>query len=573
MSSKPATGKPLPGNRRRIKRTLITIGSLLVLVAGSWLYCKIGCGFELFRTYNTGTDARLWSRTSPAGLLKSLLDPPVRAEALLREMTLGGRGRISITFPDRSTLRRTESGTLLFRDSSGRELLKLDDHHDFSRLLRGATAGGRFTSYGNINNSSGIARFLQDNVSAYYGRFDGGNFRTANLRGSGRFRYRRIRQLLATASAPHTTDATSQARGFECFFSSMVHVYKSAGLIVPDYTREEIENRYTHLFNDAGMGQYRRAPTDRGYGIPPHHVNLMRGKANSTKGSFFADFLEIARGLQQTGWAKLTGMGTVPLRFAANTGLAEAKKLIAQGYVAQVGLIHNLLWHYVAPVDVQESGRATVITVDDSWFIKKNLVYAQGEYTDFRFILTGGAPGAVGTGNVRPADNVSLPALRVTRDYVPFIKVYWLPRDCDVLNFNSHLITDVTSLALVDTLESLDLSNNPLRDIRPLARLYRLRHLNLRRTLVSDLAPLAGLTNLQTLNISHTPVTGLRTLPPNLKRLLLDPAALKMAGAHYRKRNPACPILFTADNYVDATPVRGPLDLRWTGNTRLARLP
>lgn len=509
-------------------------------------------------------------RGSPAAM-KALFGSHSRAEILLKKLAAGSADTISITFPDGSAIRGTKDGRIELRYSRDGGAVWLSDHADFSRLLDGASRNGGFRSYGNIRKAGTLEEFLDENVRAYYDRFSGGNHRAANIRGGGQFRYQRIRQVLAAPSEPHMVDRTSQVRGFECFFSSMCHVYKSIGLIVPDYTREEIENRYTSIFDDRLMGRYRRAATERDYIIPRRLIPLIRGKASSDPASTMENILHIAMGLRATNWAKLTGMSGAEFRILIEPDVYKARSMVERGYVPQVGLIEGFRWHYVAPVDIHSMETKTIVIMDDSWFDKKTLVYTRKNFTDFRFIIARGVdsaapPGQAADGAVTGSDPAMAP-LRVSRDYVPFINIYWLPTDSRFLNFNTHLITDVAPLGMLGAIESLDLSNNPLEEIGPLSRLEKMKDLNLRRTLVKDLAPLKGLPGLEVLNIRHTPVEDLAPLPKSLKKIYLDSSIQEGVIQKFRKSRPGCEIHY-CDAYIDTNRRKGPLDQRWLKTTR-----
>ena len=73
-------------------------------------------------------------------------------------------------------------------------------------------------------------------------------------------------------------------------------------------------------------------------------------------------------------------------------------------------------------------------------------------------------------------------------------------------------ITDLTPLARLTGLTSLDLGSTQVSDLTPLARLTALTTLNVNGTQVSDLTPLAGLTNLTRLELSGTQVSDLTPL-------------------------------------------------------------
>ncbi|MFT3942414.1 MAG: leucine-rich repeat domain-containing protein [Ancrocorticia sp.] len=70
------------------------------------------------------------------------------------------------------------------------------------------------------------------------------------------------------------------------------------------------------------------------------------------------------------------------------------------------------------------------------------------------------------------------------------------------LNLGSNDIVDVSPLAGLTNLTSLDLGDNDVADVSPLAGLTNLTSLNLRGNDVDDVSPLASLTSLTTLNLS-----------------------------------------------------------------------
>jgi len=85
-------------------------------------------------------------------------------------------------------------------------------------------------------------------------------------------------------------------------------------------------------------------------------------------------------------------------------------------------------------------------------------------------------------------------------------------------------IIDLTPLAELTSLVSLDLAGTKVTDLTPLAGLTVLQSLDLRGTPVTDLTPLAGVTGLKSLALSNTEVTDVT--PPagltGLKSLVLS---------------------------------------------------
>ena len=91
----------------------------------------------------------------------------------------------------------------------------------------------------------------------------------------------------------------------------------------------------------------------------------------------------------------------------------------------------------------------------------------------------------------------------VPAEWVPFVKE---------LDFAHSGLRDVTPLAALASLHSLDLWGTPVSDVTPLAALTALQSLNLRVTPVSDVTPLGALTALQSLDLGGTPVSDVTPL-------------------------------------------------------------
>ena len=80
------------------------------------------------------------------------------------------------------------------------------------------------------------------------------------------------------------------------------------------------------------------------------------------------------------------------------------------------------------------------------------------------------------------------------------------------LNLSGTGVTDLAPLAGLQGLQSLDLSSTGVTDLAPLSGLQGLQSLKLSSTGVTDLAPLAGLQGLQSLDLGGTGVTNLAPL-------------------------------------------------------------
>ncbi|MCW5981554.1 MAG: hypothetical protein KIT09_25945 [Bryobacteraceae bacterium] len=73
-------------------------------------------------------------------------------------------------------------------------------------------------------------------------------------------------------------------------------------------------------------------------------------------------------------------------------------------------------------------------------------------------------------------------------------------------------LADLSPLASLANLQSLDISETQVADLAPLAGLFRLRSLDVSQTQVAELAPLAGLSRLQSLDVSATEADDLGAL-------------------------------------------------------------
>jgi hypothetical protein len=87
----------------------------------------------------------------------------------------------------------------------------------------------------------------------------------------------------------------------------------------------------------------------------------------------------------------------------------------------------------------------------------------------------------------------------------------WWP-DLKRLSFVKTGLQDLSPLASLTALESLDLRGTPVSDVNPLAGLTALKILHLINAPVSDVSPLASLTALQSLDLRGTLVSDVRPL-------------------------------------------------------------
>ena len=85
-------------------------------------------------------------------------------------------------------------------------------------------------------------------------------------------------------------------------------------------------------------------------------------------------------------------------------------------------------------------------------------------------------------------------------------------RRLDYVELPNMAVDDLTPLAEMTEMRSIDLYYAPVSDLRPLARMTNMRDLYIRETNVSDVTPLASMTKLETLDLTGTAVSDLTPL-------------------------------------------------------------
>ena len=113
------------------------------------------------------------------------------------------------------------------------------------------------------------------------------------------------------------------------------------------------------------------------------------------------------------------------------------------------------------------------------------------------------------------------------------------------------LVSDIRPLASLSSLEWLELGGTLVSDIRPLANLSSLQHLGLWETKVSDIEPLANLSSLQWLALGATQVSDIRPLA-NLSSL----EWLALWGTEVSDIGPVANLPALERLYLSVTPVR-----------------
>ena len=136
---------------------------------------------------------------------------------------------------------------------------------------------------------------------------------------------------------------------------------------------------------------------------------------------------------------------------------------------------------------------------------------------------------------VNPISNVSplagltnLETLNLTFTGVSDVSPLASLTNLETLELNVTAVSDVSPLASLTNLTWLELSGTGVSDVSPLATLTNLETLRLDYTAVSDVSPLASLTNLVELNLYRTAVSDVSPLATltNLERLELNGTAV-----------------------------------------------
>ena len=121
----------------------------------------------------------------------------------------------------------------------------------------------------------------------------------------------------------------------------------------------------------------------------------------------------------------------------------------------------------------------------------------------------------------------------------------------ECLFLEDTLVSDIRPLANLSSLDWLDLGDTPVSDIRPLANLSSLEWLGLRGTDVSDIEPLTNLSSLEWLALGATPVSDIGPLA-NLSSL----EWLALWGTEVSDIGPIANLSALEQLYLSETPVR-----------------
>ena len=146
----------------------------------------------------------------------------------------------------------------------------------------------------------------------------GGNSLAKNIKGSGKFNFLNTEQLAAFQYSelplsvfPYGNKAKYQPWGIECKFAAVLNLYKSLGLLPPNYSANQFEKEFTHIFNEKEFNF--RKPTNRfGYTIEKRLTHDLRGRESLPEGQDRLqnyDYVNIAQNLSRVmPYAKKTGM-------------------------------------------------------------------------------------------------------------------------------------------------------------------------------------------------------------------------------------------------------------------------
>jgi formylglycine-generating enzyme required for sulfatase activity len=98
------------------------------------------------------------------------------------------------------------------------------------------------------------------------------------------------------------------------------------------------------------------------------------------------------------------------------------------------------------------------------------------------------------------------------------------------LDISRTSVANLAPLSRLPALEALDASATQVSDLRPLAQVQSLKRLDVSRTAVADLTPLAGLDRLEYLNVAWTKVTNLAPLEGLTELRILEIDGLGIGG-------------------------------------------
>ncbi len=129
--------------------------------------------------------------------------------------------------------------------------------------------------------------------------------------------------------------------------------------------------------------------------------------------------------------------------------------------------------------------------------------------TKLRFLIIGGR-----LPNLSPlADLTELEVLLARSCYIEDISALAKLKNLETLNLeNNYRIADISSLKNLSKLRMLNLGGNEISDLSPISNLFNLRYLTLTSNRISDISPLAKLTALEMLILNQNQIKSIEAL-------------------------------------------------------------
>jgi internalin A len=198
---------------------------------------------------------------------------------------------------------------------------------------------------------------------------------------------------------------------------------------------------------------------------------------------------------------------------------ASAPTLAAKpGCPATVDFHGNGAFEAAVRESLGKGGTGPIATTDLASIVTINLTPVTTNELDpcFYPLLTSAQDLFLGPGNLEDVSLLApLTGLRTLQIYInrvsditPLAKMTQMER----LDLEHTKVQDITPLAKMTSLTQLQLDDTPVNDITPLAGLTKLERLSLRNTKVTDLSPLKNLTSLRSLAIEGSPIADVNAL-------------------------------------------------------------
>ncbi|HRG77394.1 MAG TPA: hypothetical protein PLX69_22735, partial [Leptospiraceae bacterium] len=328
---------------------------------------------------------------------------------------------LRLTFSDGSSMERkaNQENVILKHKANGSGVI-LRSTEDINYLVE---KGREKNGSSGINDAKSLKDFLNKNLKALGTNFtydkNGGNKNATNEFGEGKFGYQTMNQVLSQHETDrqiwkdtnnknklspeaqkywtvNNKDGSGDVVGMECQGTSLMHVFKSLGLIRPDLNRQQVEEVYTNIH---GNNKGKEGVISNEFDNPLR----FRKPLVNTDG-----VLKMAQTLQGSDWAKITGMHDKPLeikpidgKFSSQT--KEIKNTIDSGYVVKARnqfVVNGTNWggHGIVIKDITSDNN---IMFDDPYGMqikrsddptitdkkqKETLKFKTGNYFDFWYM-------------------------------------------------------------------------------------------------------------------------------------------------------------------------------------------